>query len=284
MRLAIFVLVSASLWAQTHRNVPRSDGHSTPLLIYAASGSTTACAPLALISHGAGGSENGYKYLAQALSRDGYTVAVMGHRESGLDALSHDMRQSGFRQGLVQLISNPQAEQARLLDIGAALQWTDSQCKAPFRVLLGHSMGAITVMLEAGAKNKIGITYPPAGQDRFDAYVALSPEGPDPVFSRDAWSGIHKPLLAMTGTRDGGLAGGVEWRTMAWNNLPGTNINCQWLGVITDATHMNFAGNGQGAARVGPIVVSTVGKFLKDVRQGACTLPSPVPDLQLKAK
>lgn len=284
MRLAMIVFMSASLWAQTHVNAPRSDGKLTPLLIYSASGATTGCAPLALISHGAGGSENGYKYLAQALSKNGYTTVVMGHRESGLDALSHDMRQSGFRKGLLQLVSNPQAEQARLLDVGAALKWSQSQCQPPFRALLGHSMGAITVMLEAGAKNKIGIPYPPAGQDRFDVYVALSPEGPDPVFPRDAWSGINKPLLSMTGTRDSGLAGGVQWRTMGWNDLPGTKGKCQWLGVINDATHMNFSGNGVGAAQVDPIVVSTVEKFLSDVRQGACTLPSPTPNLRLQAK
>jgi len=284
MRLAIFVLFSASLWSQTQVNTPRPGGQSTPLLVYSAQGSAAGCAPLALISHGAGGSENGYKYLAQALSSAGYTTAVMGHRESGLDALSRGMRQSGFRQGLMQLISNPQAEQARLLDIAAALRWADLQCKAPFRVLLGHSMGAITVMLEAGAKNKIGVTYPPAGQDRFDAYVALSPEGPDSVFPRNAWSSISKPLLAMTGTRDSGLAGGVEWRTMAWNNLPGTSTGCQWLGVITDATHMNFAGSGNGAALVDPIVVTTVEKFLQDARRGKCNAPPPMPTLQLNVK
>ena len=284
MRLAMVVLFFASLWAQTQVNAARPGGQSTPLLVYAAQGSAVGCPALALISPGAGGSENGYKYLAQALSREGYRVVVMGHRESGLDALSREMRKSGFRRGLVELISSPQAEQARLLDITAALGWADSQCKATFRVLLGHSMGAITVMLEAGAKNKIGVPSPPAGQDRFDAYVALSPEGPDPVFPRDAWSGIHKPLLAMTGTRDSGVAGGVEWRTMAWNNLPGTSNGCQWLGVIADATHMNFAGMGSGAAQVDATVISAVSTFLVDVRRDRCTLPPRMSGLQLNAK
>ena len=195
-----------------------------------------------------------------------------------------NMRQNGFMPGLVKLVGSPQAEQARLLDIGAALKWGESGCKPPFRVLLGHSMGAITVMLEAGARNKIGITSPPAGRDRFDAYVALSPEGPDVVFPDGAWSGIHKPVLAMTGTRDSGIAGALQWRTRAWDNLPGAKNNCQWLGVITDATHMNFAGIGQGASQVDAIVVNTVEKFLQDVRRGECRLPAPLANLQLRAK
>ena len=62
-------------------------------------------------------------------------------------------------------------------------------------------MGAVTVMLEAGAKNIIGVAPSAAGLDRFDAYVALSPEGPGIIFSERAWHGIHKPLLVLTGTR-----------------------------------------------------------------------------------
>jgi hypothetical protein len=50
-------------------------------------------------------------------------------------------------------------------------------------------------MLEAGAINMIAVASPPSGQDRFDAYVALSPEGPGIVFPDRAWRGIHKPML-----------------------------------------------------------------------------------------
>jgi predicted dienelactone hydrolase len=135
------------LAAQQRLSVPRADGHTTPLMLYPAVGAGTGCAPLAVISHGADGSENGYRYLAQAMAQLGYTTVVMGHAESGLSALSGDMRQDGFMPGVTALVADPNAEQARLLDVGAALQWAESQCHAPFRVLLGHSMGAETVML-----------------------------------------------------------------------------------------------------------------------------------------
>jgi len=231
-----------SALAQQELSVPRPDGHTTPLLLYPAVGADSACAPLAVISHGAGSSEYGYRYLAEAMSRLGYTTVVMGHRESGMPALRADMREKGLMQGLRALVADPAAEQARLLDVGAALKWADGQCAAPFRVLLGHSMGAETVMLEAGAKNMIGVTSPPAGQDRFDAYVALSPEGPGIVFPKDAWSGIRKPILILTGTRDESLKGGPQARLIPWHNLPGSAGKCQWMGVIDGATHMNFAG------------------------------------------
>ena len=139
------------LTAQQHLTVPRSDGHSTPLMLYPAVGAGSGCAPLAVISHGAGGSEDGYRYLAQGMAQLGFTTVVMGHAESGLAALRSDIRQHGLMRGLDALVADPTAESDRLLDVDAALRWADGQCHAPFRVLLGHSMGAETVMLEAGA-------------------------------------------------------------------------------------------------------------------------------------
>lgn len=271
--------------AQQHFDVPRSDGRTTPLEIYAAEGAGSACAPLAVISHGAGGSENGYRYLAQAMAHMGYTTIVMGHRESGLAALRADIRADGMFRGIRALVVDTNAEQARLLDVGAALKWANSQCAAPFRVLLGHSMGGETVMLEAGAKNIVGVASPPAGQDRFDAYIALSPEGPGVVFPEAAWSGIHKPMLILTGTRDQSLQGGPQARQVPWHNLPGRSDRCQWLGVIRGATHMNFAGNGVGKQQVEPLVTQTINEFLSDVRQSqACVAPASTAEMELQIK
>jgi predicted dienelactone hydrolase len=291
-RFSIFGVVAAltaipflqGATAQQRVSAPRADGHTTPLLIYPAVGADKGCAPLAIISHGAGGSENGYVYLAQAMAHMGYTTIMMGHRESGMAALRDDMRVHGLMEGVRALVADPQAEQARLLDVGAALQWADSQCTPPLRVLLGHSMGSETVMLEAGAKNIIGVASPPAGQDRFDIYVALSPEGPGVVFPDNAWSGIHKPILILTGTRDQSLKGGPEARQIPWHDLPGGAGYCQWMGVIDDATHMNFAGSGFGKERVEPFVENAIAAFLPGAKQHACTLPPSVQGMTMQAR
>lgn len=279
---AISLLPGAT--AQQRVNAPRADGHTTPLLVYPAVGGGEGCAPLAIISHGAGGSENGYVYLAQAMAHMGYTTVMMGHRESGMAALRADIGTHGLMDGVRALVADPQAEQARLLDVGAALQWADSQCKAPFRVLLGHSMGAETVMLEAGAKNRIGAPSPPAGQDRFDAYVALSPEGPGVVFPDHAWSEVRKPILVLTGTRDQSLQGGPEARQIPWHDMPGSAGHCQWIGVIDDATHMNFAGSGFGKERVEPLVEHAIAAFLPEAKKHACTQPSSIQGMTMQAK
>ncbi len=282
--LVVTATTSVPLFAQQAVSVSRADGHMTPLLVYGAVAAGARCTPLAVISHGAGGSERGYRYLAEAMAQSGFTTVVMGHRESSMSALRADMRADGFKPGIEALVASPQAEQARLLDVAAALKWADQQCKAPFRVLLGHSMGAETVMLEAGARNIIGVPSPPAGQDRFDAYVALSPEGPGIVFPDNAWSGIHKPILVLTGTRDQSLKGGPQARQVPWHDLPGNAEKCQWMGVINGATHMNFAGNGLGADRVEPIVTSTIATFLSGVRKKACSPPAPERGMTLQVK
>lgn len=253
-------------------------------MVYHAGDGAPSCPPLAVISHGAGGSENGYRYLAEGMASLGYTAMVMGHAESGLGALRGDVVRDGVKPGVTDLVSDPVAESDRLLDVSAALKWADGQCHAPFRVLLGHSMGSTTVMLEAGTQNMLGVTSPPAGQDRFDAYVALSPEGSGIVFPENAWHAIRKPMLIMTGTRDQGLKGGPQARLEPWRNLPGTVGHCQWQGVIDGATHMNFAGAGIGAGKVEPLVTQTVAAFLGGVRGKGCALPAALSGIELKAK
>jgi predicted dienelactone hydrolase len=273
---AVFmVAVLQMAFAQELVQAPRQDGASTPLRVYAPDG--TGCAPLALISPGAGGSEDGYKYLAQGMRDDGWRAIVIGHKESGMKVLRSDMRDAGgLKKGLNELVNDPAAYNARLMDIAAALQWANQTCKAPFVSLLGHSMGARTVMVEAGAKNNLGVKSP----DRFNAYVALSPDGPGPMFPEYAWSGIRKPLLMLTGTRDGSLDGDWKTRTIPYDSLP---AGCKWLGVIDGATHMNFAGVGMSGSTEKLTLLETKA-FLDSLRSGKCGAPIKAEGISLKSK
>jgi predicted dienelactone hydrolase len=282
---AILSLATASLVAQQHIVVPREDGQTTPILVYSPAEKPTSCAPLAIISHGAGGGENGLSYLAISMSKLGYTAITMRHQESDLDAVKASIATQGARHpGIRAIVSDPVAERDRLLDVTAALKWADTQCKAPFRVLMGHSMGAETVMLEAGARNMVGISDTIAGRSRFDAYIALSPEGPGVIFPEHAWINIRKPVLVLTGTLDGALNGGAITRQTPWKELPGLSTHCQWLGVIDGATHADMGGNGPGHEHAEPFITSTIASFLKSIHNNACTLPAPVEGFTLQAK
>lgn len=270
-----FVALGVYAFSQELVYAQRADGVQTPMKVYTPSAS--GCAPLALISPGAGGSEDGYSYLAKGLQQDGWRAIVIGHRESGRAALRSDIHQShGIRSGLETLVNDPMAYEARLMDIGAALKWAVNSCKAPFVALLGHSMGARTVMVEAGAKTNLGVK----GEDRFDAYVALSPDGPGKMFPGDAWSELRKPMLLMTGTRDKGLDGDWKSRTIPYDRMP---AGCKWLAVVNEATHMNFAGVGFAASTEKSVLMETKA-FLDALRAGSCGTPAQADGLTVKSK
>jgi hypothetical protein len=137
-------------------------------------------------------------------------------------------------------------------------------------------MGATTVNLEAGARNNMGIR----GQDRFDAYIALSPQGVGTVFPQGTWSDIRKPFLQLTGSEDKALEGGPDTRTDAFNNLPG---GCQWLAIVHGATHMNFAGRGR-SARVEAITLKVIDDFLTGTTRDGCRPTIALSDVTLRSK
>lgn len=273
--VVLFLLMASCASAQQLVQAPREDGASTPLQVYAPTNES--CPPLAVISPGAGGNENGYQYLAEGMQASGWRAIVIGHKESGGAALRSDMRDArGMKSGLEELVNDPKAYDARSMDRGAALKWAASSCKAPFVALLGHSMGARTVMVEAGAKNNFGIK----GPDRFDAYVALSPDCPGKMFPANAWSGIRKPVLMLTGTRDKSLDGDWKSRTIPYQSLP---AECKWLGVIDEASHLNFAGVGFAGSTEKLVLLETKA-FLNSLRAGNCGTPVPADGITMQSK
>jgi dienelactone hydrolase len=252
--------------------VTRQDKAQVPMTVYSPTGD---CRGTAIISHGAGGSEQGYSYLGKYFAGEGWLAIVPGHKESGLQALRGHIHGAGVREGLGGLVADPAAYEGRLMDIEAARQWASGKCKASAAILVGHSMGAATVMIEAGAKNNLGVR----GSDAFDAYIALSPQGHGSIFPADAWKGISKPVLTLTGTNDGEL-GGQSWkvRTEPFANMaPG----CKWLGVVDGATHMNFAGRGSASAET--LTVQTIGAFLAAQGHG-CKAPQVARGIEVQVK
>ncbi len=275
--IPLLLFLAGTTQAQQHVEVPRADGAKSPMIVYEPA-TTKGCAPLVLLSHGAGGSEErGLRYLGKTLARDGWRAIALGHRESGMPVLRKDMRAEGFHNGIAALVTDADAYKARFMDIDAALKWSEAQCHAPYKVLAGHSMGAITVVLEAGARNKLGLS--PHGA--FDAYVALSPEGPGIVFPNDAWQPIKAPMLLITGTKDKGLDGDWTWRAQAFDGL-GRGA-CRWLAVFDGATHMNFGGLDFGD-RYKTRVASLVTQYLGGLRGGRCPDLAATAGITLRSK
>lgn len=271
----IVLLIAMESSAQEVVSLLRQDQKAVQVTAY--SPKSAGCRGVAIISPGAGGSEKEYKYLGETMSSLGYLAVVVGHQESGRRALREHLRGSGFRKGLSELITDPNAYRGRFMDIAAAKEWAMSRCIAPESILIGHSMGAATTMMEAGARNKLRLN----GTDSFSAYIALSPQGTGSIFPKNAWADIKHPVLSITGTRDNGL-GGTSWetRTEPYMNMP---AGCKWLGVIDGATHMNFAGYGM-SRRTEELTAQVIGSFLDGLHQGDCRAPKQIRGIDIQSK
>lgn len=268
--------VTGSAQAQQPEAVPREDGASVPLMVYHAR--ADACQGVAIVSPGAGGTERGYAYLGEALAAMGHLAVVVGHAESGPGAVRERLRSAaGLREALGALITDPNAYRARSMDIAAASRWARAHCPGGPAWLLGHSMGAATAMIEAGAGNHLGLR----GRDGFDLYIVLSPQGAGSIFPAGAWSGIQRPVLSITGTRDDELHGGSwQTRTEPYRNMaPG----CKWLAVIEQATHMNLAGHG-ASQTAEALVKRSIAAFAEGVRRGDCQKPPATGGMSIEAR
>jgi predicted dienelactone hydrolase len=271
--LALLIVMKSS--AQEAVSLFRQDRKTVQATAYPPKGAE--CRGVAIISPGAGGSEKGYQYLGEAMSALGYLTVVVGHQESGRRALRAHLRSNGLRAGLSELITDTDAYRGRLMDIAASKEWATSKCNAPESILIGHSMGAATTMMEAGARNKLGLK----GSDSFTAYIALSPQGAGSIFPPNAWADIKRPVLSLTGTRDAEL-GDASWktRTEPYMNMP---AGCKWLGVIDGATHMNFAGQGM-SRRTEELTVQVIGSFLAGIHRGNCKAPKQSSGIDVRSK
>jgi alpha-beta hydrolase superfamily lysophospholipase len=88
----------------------------------------------------------------------------MSHVESGPQVLRAAMLSCGGRDALIEAAVDPARHAARARDLDAALSHATRNCRPRRLVLMGHSMGAMTTMAEAGATHRTA----PRGSDRFD--------------------------------------------------------------------------------------------------------------------
>jgi pimeloyl-ACP methyl ester carboxylesterase len=257
--------------SQAAGSLPRADGAATPVTRYGLQGG---CGPAMIISHGLGGTENGNAGLASAMARAGWRVVVMGHRESGSAELRAAIQSGNIWDGLIQAASDPSRHKARFMDLDAAVLDLTRVCRPAKFVLAGHSMGALTTMMEAGAVSR----FARSGKDRFDAYVAISPQGVGPFYASGAWSGVRKPVLMITGTLDKTAEGPAEMRKSAFEGLP---PGSKRFAMISGAGHIPLACDRPGQ------IATTVSTLMTDflASPGGGRLPSSdVRDIDISDK
>ena len=226
--------------------------------------------PMVLFSHGLGGTREGGAVWGEAWAAAGFVVLHLQHPGSDIAALRSVAATFTDKTALRSVGSAAQLL-ARLQDVGFVLdeigrRHADSQGRwgtaRPVEAgLCGHSFGAITTLGMAGQR------YPKfqgINEPRLGSFIALSPSMPASGNAADAFERVTRPLLSVTGTRDGDVAGTgatPERRAAVFAALPSGSAPGQTAGntvgnkahlVLQDADHMTFAGQTGRAVEIVP--------------------------------
>jgi predicted dienelactone hydrolase len=222
--------------------------------------------PVVIFSHGLGGSCTGYGFLGQYWAAHGYVSIHLTHPGSDTSLLARPLAQipTAMRAATIDpaiLLGRPRQVAvviAALSEIERQIPALAGRLDRERIAVAGHSFGAYTTMMVAGAKIDLpGKPDTVVSDPRPRCFLTLSPQGTGPAFDRQAWDGITRPVLMMTGSLDeqpkavswGDTHQGGEWRSEPFRLMaPGD----KWLVWIDGARHSTFSG-GAGAQLSGEL-------------------------------
>lgn len=212
--------------------------------------------PLLVISHGMYGSETGLDPLVQYWASAGYVIIQPTHDDS-LRYADAETRRKALSGSLDNIGSAPQ----RPKDIKLIIDSLDQIAKlAPAlanridRTKLGmggHSFGAWTTQMISGMSVR---GQAPNKDDRFQAFLVISPQGMGPGINEDSYKTMKGPMMMITGDKDAGRGSGDPkvYRRHAFDHAAPGDKSLVWL---KDAAH-NFGGiNGQMARMLNPSIM-----------------------------
>jgi pimeloyl-ACP methyl ester carboxylesterase len=242
-------------WQDTARQ------RSVPVRLYLPSQASAAQAvPLVVFSHGIGGSRRGYSYLGEHFASHG--VASLHVQHVGSD------RQVWTGGSLFNVIGRLQAAAqdvealARVQDLRFALDRLLAGELAPRfdrrrLVVAGHSYGANTALLAAGAQVQRDGRTLQLRDERFNAAILISAP---PFYGEDdvggILGGVQLPTLHVTATEDviriPGYYSGAQDRVRLFEATASAH---KWLAVFTGGSHSMFTDRaGTGGALLNPQV------------------------------
>ena len=218
--------------------------------------------PLVVFSHGIGGSKDGYSYL-------GRYFAAHGHASLHVQHVGSDRQiWRGTPLAIVSRLSDAAQETEalhRVNDVKFALDHmliepVGSVINAQRLVAAGHSYGANTTLLLAGATVDVNGTTVFAKDPRFSAAILISAP---PFYGlgdpQKIVSGIDVPTLHITATADDiqipGYNSGVADRLAPYQATGVTTQAAKVLAVFKDGSHSIFTDRmGTGGATLNPKV------------------------------
>lgn len=238
-------------------------GRAVPAKIYLPVGSLKAGAvPLVVFSHGIGGSKDGYRYLGQYFAASGYASLHVQH--VGSDRQIWRGNPLAIVSRLSDAAQNTEALN-RVKDVKFALDQLFAEpvghvINAQRLVAAGHSYGANTTLLLAGARVDVDGAAVVARDPRFGAAILISAP---PFYGlgdpQKILSGIDVPTLHITATADDiqipGYHSGVADRLALYQATGTASQAAKVLAVFKDGSHSIFTDRlGTGGMALNPKV------------------------------
>ncbi|MGL4595434.1 MAG: alpha/beta hydrolase family protein [Thermoguttaceae bacterium] len=203
--------------------------------------------PVVLLSHGLGGSRDGFPYLGDFWSNHGYVVIVMQHH--GSDGAVWKNR--GERSVLEAMRSAVTAKEATnrvgdakfVLDELKCRNENNDKSERLFGIIDmsrigigGHSFGSHTTTAMIGR-----LPYTP--DSRIKAAIAMSAAGPENGDAKQVFEKVKTPIMFLTGTKDySPILPEIEpvHRRIPFDSIDETE---QFLAIFDDGDHMLFSGH-----------------------------------------
>jgi predicted dienelactone hydrolase len=151
--------------------------------------------PLAVISHGSGGSPLLYRTLSLLLARNGFIVALPRHPGNSLG--DNDLADS------IQIFSERPRQLIALLDAVLGDTEVGTAIATGPVAAIGHSLGGYTVLSVAGGQpwSRSRQPIPVAHDSRLGALVLLAPAC-GPFLAPRSLAAVSAPILALTAEHD----------------------------------------------------------------------------------
>jgi len=201
--------------------------------------------PIVLLSHGLGGSRDGFPYLGEHWSKHGYVVIAMQHPGSDNSVWQERAGQTAMAAMIAAV--NAQNAADRINDVKFILDELEFRNKREGDRLFGllnleriaiggHSFGAHTTIASVGR-------FPYEPEPRLKAAIAMSSDGPERLDPKEAFRRVKTPILHLTGTEDVSQirpATQAKDRRIAFDHITGAD---QYLVIFKDGDHMLFSGH-----------------------------------------
>jgi predicted dienelactone hydrolase len=212
--------------------------------------------PVIIFSHGAGGARNVAPALLEYWAAAGYVVIAPTHEDSitmrdGRNRIDGILRSFALDPRVrLSRVEDVKFIIDRLPGIEVYVPQLRGRVDATIVGAGGHSAGAMTAMLLAGARGDMASNGPggPEAGDVSDGRVrcalVLSGQGfsgGGSAFTEDSWKGVDIPMFVMTGSLDWSdkTRQTVESRQDPYRYAP---AGSKYLAVIEGAAHMSFTG------------------------------------------